>query len=188
MSKGENNKSQSKNKTQLKEIKIMASYYEYFTINVEGDKKTIKSICEAIHDFAPYCDTTCKNGTIIAEDMCKIAGEEDACEFARVIARASNGANFKANGATNCSISDEGMCFEIELKDGSLTLRHSDWYYYWETSSLCDCETYEEYLEEFGDALSEDNFNFVLENGYGYCENGKFVLEPTLIGEFQLEY
>ena len=166
----------------------MASYYEYFTINVEGDKKTIKSICEAIHNYAPDRKPTCKNGTIIAEDMCKITGEEDACEFARVIARASNGANFKAEGTTECSVAGDTMKFEIELKDGNLTLRHSTWVYYWSNYDLEGCETYEEYLEELDNGLNEENFNFLLENEYGYDDNGKLVLEPSFIDEFQLEY
>lgn len=166
----------------------MASYYEYFTINVEGDKKTIKSICEAIHDYAPYCKPTCKNGTIIAEDMCKIAGEEDACEFARVIARASNGANFKAEGTTECSVAGDTMKFEIELKDGNLTLRHSGWYYYWGNSELDGCETYNEYLELMGLEIGEEAFNLLLNNECIYEDDGNFVLEPSFIDEFQLEY
>lgn len=169
----------------------MASYEVNFTINVEGTDESVKSICEAINNYKPeqsYCTPEASQNTIELFGCYPITNEDDACEFAQIIARASKGANFKAIGDTECSVGGDIMKFEIELKDGNLTLRHSTWVYYWGNYDIEGCETYEEYLEELDSGLSEENFNFLLENEYGYDDNGKLVLEPSFIDEFQLEY
>ena len=111
----------------------MASYNEFFEIKVEGTKETIKSICEAVRDYAPNADIKSSKKKVVIYDMCKIADEDDACDFAQMLARASKGASFRAEGRTECSVAGDIMNFEINFKNGKLTLRHTTWYY--ETSS-----------------------------------------------------
>ena len=166
----------------------MASYYEYFEIKVEGTDESVKSICEAIRNYAPNCEMACSEGKIIVENMCKIRNEDDACEFAQILAKTLKGANFSAEGSTECSVSGEMMKFLVELVDGKLTLRHSTWYNEYCSMLLDDYETYEEYCEEEDEIENEEDFLFVKENEITYCIDGEFLAEVPFIDELQLEY
>ena len=167
----------------------MASYYEYFEIKVEGTDESVKSICEAVSNYAPNCEMACSEGKIIVENMCKIRDEDDACEFAQMLARASKGASFRAEGDTECSVSGEMMKFLVELVDGKLTLRHSTWYYEYCSMLLDDYETYEEYCEDEEEEIeNEEDFLIVKENEFSFLIDGEFLTEVPFIDEFQLEY
>lgn len=170
----------------------MASYEVNFTINVEGTNESVKSICEAIKSHKPKLSNLklkVSQSTIELLGFYPITDEYDACEFAKIIARASNGVNFKAVGSTKGSSGGDMMNFEIELKNKKLTLRHSCWYYEHRDYALYGCETYEQYLKEVDDGYSEDEFNMVLTNKHVYEEDGgKFVLKPSWIGKINLKY
>lgn len=166
----------------------MASYNEFFEIKVEGTKETIKSICEAVRDYAPNADIKSSKKKVVIYDMCKIADEDDACDFAQMLARASKGASFRAEGTTECSVSGEVMKFRVELVDGKLTLRHSTWYNEYCSMLLDDYETYEEYCEEEEEIENEADFLIVKENEFSFLIDGEFLTEVPFIDEFQLEY
>ena len=166
----------------------MASYYEYFEIKVEGTDESVKSICEAIRNYAPNCEMACSEGKIIVENMCKIRDTDDAFDFAQILARASTGANFKCTGDTECSVSGEMMKFLVELVDGKLTLRHSTWYNEYCSMLLDDYETYEEYCEEEDEIENEEDFLLVKNNENTYLIDGKFFTENSLNNIYTLDF
>ena len=77
----------------------MASYFEIFKINVEGSDKDVTAICEAIKSYAPDSNIECAGNMILIYDMCKIADEDDASDFARLLAQTANGASFTMEGS-----------------------------------------------------------------------------------------
>lgn len=166
----------------------MASYYEYFEIKVEGNNESIESICDAVRNYAPKSEIACDENKIVVREMYKIKNEDDACEFAETIARASKGANFMAEGETECSVGGDTMKFEITFKDDNLTLRHSDWYYNYSSSMLEDYETYEEYCEDEYEIENEEDFLMIKENEITYCVDGKFLAEVPFVDELQLNH
>lgn len=165
----------------------MASYNEFFEIKVEGTKETIKSICEAVRDYAPNADIKSSKKKVVIYDMCKIADEDDACDFAQMLARASKGASFRAEGKTECSVSGEIMHFEINFKDGKLTLRHTTWYYETSSDIIDGFEAYEEFAEH-NDEYTEEVFEMLHENEFIFEVNGEYCTEVPYIAEIELEY
>jgi hypothetical protein len=165
----------------------MASYNEYFEIKVEGNKETINSICEAIRNYAPYADVSCSKKKVVIYDMCKIADEDDACDFAQMLARASRGASFRAEGKTECSVSGEIMHFEINFKDGKLTLRHTTWYYETSSDIIDGFEAYEEFAE-YNDEYTEEVFEMLQKNEFIFEVDGEYCTEVPYIAEIELEY
>ena len=165
----------------------MASYNEFFEIKVEGTKETIKSICEAVRDYAPNADIKSSKKKVVIYDMCKIADEDDAREFAQMLAKASNGACFRAEGRTECSVAGDIMNFEINFKDGKLTLRHSTWYYETWAGITEGFDTYEEFAE-CNDEYTEEVFEMLQENEFIFEVDGEYCTEVPYIAEIKLEY
>ena len=167
----------------------MATYLNYFEINVEGTKKTIESIREAICNYTPYYEIeSIKNKKIIVSGLYTVSDVDDACELAKIIARASNGSNFKMEGEIECLVASDKMRFDIEFKNGTLTLRHSKWFYEHSNEELEECETYEEYLDEVDGGLNEEGFNFLTENEFAVEVDGEFMAELPYVEELYIEY
>ena len=166
----------------------MASFYNYFEISVDGTKKTIESIREAVGGYASDYDIHRSGKKIVVEGIYKISDVDDACEFAKIIARAFNGSNFKMEGEIECFVASDKMRFDIEFKNGTLTLRHSKWFYEHPNEELEECETYEEYLEEVDGGLNEEGFNFLTENEFAVEVDGEFMAEPPYVEELYIEY
>ena len=167
----------------------MARYYEFFEVKVEGTKKNVDSICEAVKGFSDYCDIEKKKNVIRISDLCKIADEKDAEEFAKFVAHAANGANFTMEGSTECSVSGECMAFFVELNNGVLTMRNSVWHYTHSSEWFEDFETYEEYCDECGDDIaSEEDFQIAKENDLVYIIDGKVYTEVPFGEAIVIEY
>lgn len=168
----------------------MASYYEYFEIKVDGTEETINSICEAIRNYAPDGEIDCSNNKLVVFDMCKIADEDDACEFAQMLAKASNGVSFKAVGTTECSVSGEMMAFIIELKKGELTVCNSEWYIESTPSLYEEYETFEEYYEDYegwSEIENEEEFQ-IIKSQNAYFVDGELHLEIPYLDTVKIEY
>ena len=165
----------------------MASYNEFFEIKVEGTKETIKAIGAAICNYAPYGDVSRSKNIILVNDMCKIADEDDACDFAQMLARASKGASFRAEGRTECSVARDIMNFEINFKNAKLALRHSTWYYETCSDIIENYDTYEEFAENYNE-YTEEAFKLMQNNEFIFEVNGEYCTEVPYIAEIELEY
>lgn len=167
----------------------MASYYEFFKINVEGSDKDANAICEAIKSYAPdgYIE---RNGkAIVTHNLCKIADEEDASNLVCLLAKAANGASFTMEGSTECSVSGEMMNFAAELANGKLTLRYSEWYTENSSSMLEEYDTFEEYVEDYGDGdfPSAEEFE-IAKKQLTFNINGDFALDVPYVETVNLEF
>lgn len=168
----------------------MASYYEYFKTKVEGTDESVKSICEAIRNYAPDGEIDCSNNTIVVRNMYKIRDTDDAFDFAQILARASTGANFKCTGDTECSVSGEMMAFVIEIKNGELTFCDSEWYIESTPSMYEEYETFEEYYEDYedeGDIENEEEFQIIKSQNV-YFVDGELHLEIPYLETVKIEY
>ena len=165
----------------------MASYNEYFKITVGGTNESVESICEAIKNYAPTCEIDCSKNEIIVTDMCRISESDDAREFAQILARASNGANFIAKGDTECSVSGEMMAFIIEFNNGKLTMCDSEWYTESCPSMFEDYETYEDYCEDYDEIENEEDFEIAKKQNTFFVDD-TFCLELPYLETVSIEY
>ena len=169
----------------------MGYYVGYFTLKVEGAKKVLEAVREAVknYDMSALVNLNKKDkNLLIVEEMYKINDADDAYNFAQVIARAVNGADFVMEGSIEYSVSADSMGFLIELKDGKLTLRSSDWYIMYTPDMLEDYETYEEYCEDQSDIKTEESFVLAQENEETYLINGEIHVELPYGEAICLEY
>ena len=165
----------------------MATFYDFWEIKVEGTSRAVNSICEAITNLEPECMIEKKRNIIRVWDTCKVSGEEGIADFAVMVARAADGANFTMDGYIECSGFATKMLFAVEFIEGELAMRYTDWIEVYNPSCLEDYETYEEYCEEC-EEISEMEFQMIKENDETYCVGDKIYVTIPFVVSIKMEY
>ena len=166
----------------------MACYNDFYYIEVKGDKKDVAAICKAVAEFAPKSDVTKEKNVIRISDTYCVGEEEEICAFVALIARAAGGASFTLEGETEYSSGGGTMCFYAEFKNGTLTMRFSDWCEAHSAEWFDDYETYEEYCYDWDDLASEEDFKTAKESERVYIIDGKAYTEAPLGEALVIEY
>ena len=166
----------------------MGCFMDYYRIEVEGGCEAIASIKEAIEKFSPDCIIEQEKNVISVWETLCVEDEDDACDFARLLARAANGSNFKMEGTNEYSVGGGIMFFLSELKNGELTFQHSDYCDEYSSEMFEDCDTYEEFCEMYDDEISEDGFKKIKENEFTYHIDGEIFVDIPLGEVILLDY
>ena len=166
----------------------MGYFMDYYRIEVEGERKAIVSIKEAIEKFSSDCSVEQKKNIISVFETHRVEDADDACDFARLLARAANGANFKMEGTNEYSVGGGTMFFAAELKNGELTFRHSDYCEEYSSEMFEDCDTYEDFCDMYDDEISEEDYKKIKENEFTYYLDGEIYVDLPLGEAILLDY